>query len=206
MIKTLITSHIVLGTIALFAGFVALLATKGNKTHRLAGKIFFYTMLASALVAIYIALMPNHENSFLLAIGIFTNYFLLSGYAALKYRNRSANILEQSISWIMLLTGILMIALPIYFNKSINIIITVFGILSIFLAIRDIFLFRKPEQLKEKWLTLHLTKMVSGYISAFSAFLVANNVFPIVYLNWFLPGIIGGFYIAYWIGKVEKSS
>lgn len=163
-------------------------------------------MLASVLVAIYIALMPNHENSFLLAIGIFTNYFLLSGYAALKYRNRSANILEQAISWIMLLTGILMIALPIYFNKSINIIITVFGILSIFLAIRDIFLFRKPEQLKEKWLTLHLTKMVSGYISAFSAFLVANNVFPIVYLNWFLPGIIGGFYIAYWIGKVEKSS
>lgn len=196
--------HAGFGGIALIFGLVALIAKKGNFIHKKSGKVFFYSMLLSAVTALIISILPNHENPFLFAIGIFSSYFILTGYRALRFKkNNPELILDQIISWIMLLTGITMIFYPVIMNSSINIVLTVFGIVGLLFAIRDIRLYKQAEKLKKGWLKLHSGKMIGGYIAATTAFVVVNELFPGFY-GWFIPGIIGGIYITYWMMKLGR--
>lgn len=105
----------------------------------------------------------------------------------------------------MIVTGVLMIFLPVLLNKSINLILLVFAVTGISFSVRDLILFKNAKRLKEGWLKLHLGKMMGGYISAATAFVVVNNVFP-SYFGWFIPGIIGGFVITYWMRKVTTQN
>lgn len=203
--QILIIIHATLGGLALLFGAIALSVKKGGKIHKSTGKLFFYTMLGSAIVALVISTLPHHKNPFLFTIGVFSSYFLITGYLALKYRNSNLNLaIDKLVSWMMIITGFAMILYPIYLTAKPNIIMTVFGLIGIVFSIRDIKLFTKHEKLKSMWLKLHLSKMIAGYISALTAFMVVNNFFhPLI--GWLGPGIIGGFYIAYWIRKVDLS-
>jgi len=80
-----------------------------------------------------------------------------------------------------------------------------FGTAGIIFSVRDLMLFNKPDFLKKNWLNLHLSKMIAAYIAAVTAFIVVNNVIPGIYA-WFAPGIIGGFFIRYWIQKLRQKS
>jgi len=98
-----------------------------------------------------------------------------------------------------------MIFLPILIIKNINIILFVFGFFGIIFSIKDLLLFKNKTKLRKGWLKLHLGKMLGGYISASTAFVVVNNFFPSIY-GWFIPGIIGGFIIAYWTRKIKNKT
>ena len=50
-----------------------------------------------------------------------------------------------------------------------------------------------------------LQKIVMCHISATTAFVVGNNFFPGFY-GWFIPGIIVGIYIIYWMNKLNKKT
>ena len=105
----------------------------------------------------------------------------------------------------MIVTAVLMILYNPIFNQRINIVLSVFGMLGLFFSIRDLVLFKDMTRLKKGWLKLHLGKMMGGYISAATAFVVVNNFFPSFY-GWFIPGIIGGIYITYWMNKLNKKT
>ena len=202
-IKVLILIHAGFGGIALLAGLVSMFAKKGLKIHKKSGLIFYYTMLTSAMTALLISVLPNHESPFLFAIGILSLYFILSGKRALRFKFKNPKLkTDKWISSIMLLTGILMIGLPIIVSGNINIIMTVFAIVAIIFSIRDLKSFANPEQLRKEWLRIHLGKMLGAYIAATTAFVVVNEFFPSPY-GWFIPGIIGGFVIVYWFRKLN---
>jgi uncharacterized membrane protein len=205
-IQILIYSHAFFGGIALISGLVALMVKKGKNTHRKSGKLFFYAMLSSALTALVIAIVPKHENPFLFSIGIFSSYFIITGYRALNFKNKNPNLkTDLIISWIMIFTAILMLLFNPIVNQKINIVLTAFGIIGLVFSIRDLVLFKNTERLQKNWLKLHLGKMIGGYIAATTAFVVVNEFFPSFY-GWFVPGIIGGIYTAYWIKKLNKKS
>tara|TARA_B110000014_G_C20107796_1_gene582891 strand:- start:1368 stop:2015 length:648 start_codon:yes stop_codon:yes gene_type:complete len=198
--------HAPMGGVSLLAGSVAIIAKKGGEIHKKAGLIFYYAMLISALTAFVISVMPNHESTFLFSVGLFSTYFLLGGYRSLKLKNKKQNIfIDQIIALIMIITGIVMIIYPIILYKSIDIVLFIFGIVVISFGIRDIRLFQNKELLQDKWLKLHIGKMTGGYIASISAFFVVNQFLPYLY-NWFLPGIIGSIYIAYWIRKINHKN
>lgn len=205
-IQILIYIHASFGGIALLTGFISMSAKKGNTIHKKFGLIFFYSMMISGITAMIVAFMPNHESPFLFAVGIFSLYFVLTGKRALKFKRENPNLkTDRMISIIMIIAGVLMILLPMILTKSINIILVVFALIGIVFSLRDLLLYKNPKRLRKAWLKLHLGKMLGGYISATTAFVVVNQFFPSVY-GWFIPGIIGGFFITYWIRKVNKEN
>ncbi len=205
-IKILIYIHAVFGGIALLSGLVSIITRKGLAVHKKAGLIFFYSLLLSSVIAMIVSFLPNHESPFLFAVAIFSLYFLLAGKRALNFKYKNTNLLlDKWISRIMIIVGILMIFIPIIFSGSFNVVLLVFAILGIVFAVRDLILFKKPEQLKRSWLKFHLGKMFGAYISTVTAFVVVNEFFPGVY-GWFIPGIVGAFFIAYWVRKVNKKT
>jgi uncharacterized membrane protein len=204
IITNLIYVHALFGGIALLSGFISLVAKKGKNIHKKSGKLFYYCMLLSALSAMIIAILPKHTSPFLFSIGIFSSYFIITGYRALQFRNEIQNLKnDKIISWIMIMTGVLMILYNPLINYRINIVLTTFGLIGLIFSARDLVLFQNKSKLKKVWLKLHLGKMIAGYIPATTAFIVVNNFFPSFY-GWFIPGTIGGFYITYWIKKLNN--
>ena len=130
----------------------------------------------------------------------------MTGKRALNFKTDNENlIIDKIISWAMLFTGLVMILYNPIFNSKINIILTVFGLVGLIFSIRDLVLYKDIKKLKKGWLKLHLGKMIGGYISATTAFVVVNNFFPSFY-GWFIPGIFGGIYITYWMMKLNKKT
>ena len=204
--RILIYSHAFLGGIALFSGMISLIAKKGKIIHRKSGKVFLFSMLTSALTALIISILPNHESAFLFSIGVFSSYLILTGYRAISYKSKNVNLtIDKIISWTMIVLAFLMIFYNPIFNNKVNIVLTVFGIVGLFLSIRDLILYKNTARLTAGWLKLHLGKMIGGYISATTAFVVVNDFFPSFY-GWFIPGIIGGFYITYWMNKLKNKA
>ncbi|MFK8045850.1 MAG: DUF2306 domain-containing protein [Crocinitomicaceae bacterium] len=202
-IKILIVLHATFGGIALLTGLISMIAYKGKNLHKKSGKLFVFTMITSGTTALLIAVLPNHENPFLFAIGIFSTYLAFTGYRALRFKKKLVNIrIDTIIAWIMALTGIMMIILPVALTQKFNIVLGVFGIIGISLAVQDLRLFRNKDKLKKGWLKLHIGKIMGGYISAVTAFIVVNQIIPGVY-GWLAPTVIGSVFIGYWFRKVR---
>ena len=196
--------HAPLGGIALLTGGISLIVKKGNNVHKKSGKIFFFSMLFSAISAFIISVLPNHESPFLFSIGLFSTYFLISGLRSLKFKRKEFQLkTDKIIAYLITLTGIAMILYPVLLFSKLNIILTVFGVVGIVFGLRDLKLFKDIKRLKKNWLKLHLGKMTGGYIAAVSAFFVVNQILPGIW-NWFIPGIIGSGYITYWMIKLNK--
>jgi len=205
-IQIFIYMHAALGGIALITGFISMVAKKGKTIHKKSGLLFFYSMMLSGIIALVVAVLPKHESPFLFAVGVFSLYFVLTGKRALHFKLEKPDLrADKWISKIMILTGVLMILLPIVLTKRIHIVLVVFAIIGIVFSVRDLKLFKNPEQLRKGWLKLHLGKMIGGYISATTAFVVVNEYFPSFY-GWFIPGIIGGFIITYWMRKLKTKT
>lgn len=198
--------HAPLGGIALLAGGISLIAKKGNNVHKKSGRVFFFSMLFSAISAFIISVLPNHESPFLFSIGLFSIYFLISGLRSLKFKQKEFQLkTEKIIAYLITLTGIVMILYPVLLFSKLNIILTLLGVVGIVFGLRDLKLFKDIKRLKKNWLKLHLGKMTGGYIAATSAFFVVNQILPGIW-NWFVPGIIGSGYITNWMIKLNKNN
>ena len=202
--KILIILHASMGGIALIGGTVALIAKKGSKSHRQSGKVFYIAMLLSCVAALIVAIIPNHKNPFLFAIGVFSIYLILTGQRALTFKQTTPNLtIDKIISTAMIITGIGMITLPLILSGVINIILSVLGTIGLIFAIRDLTLYQTPKRLKSKWLKLHIGKMTGGFIAAVSGFVVVNQLLPGLFA-WFVPSVLGGLVITFWMRKVGK--
>lgn len=189
--------------IALTAGGGSISVRKGSKPHVFMGKVFVVSMLISAFSAMLIAVLPGHENPFLFSIGIFSSYFVIGGYRSKKYTKPDLNLtFDKLVSLTMFITGIVMIAFPIVLCGKINIVLTVFGFGGMFSAIIDFRSYKNIDRLRLHWLPSHIGKMMGGYISASTAFVVVNELLPGIWA-WFGPTIPGTIFIIYRINRVK---
>jgi uncharacterized membrane protein len=203
VVTVLIYIHAGFGGLALLFGTLAIVFKKGSNRHRSSGKYFFYSMIISAVVALVIASFPGHYSPFLFSIALFSLYFLMTGYRALRFKKQVTSVTIDSVgNLLMLLIAICMVFLPVIINGAINIGLLVFGVFGIIATLNTLRVLRNKDTLKEHWLRMHLGNMMGGYIAAVSAFAVVNQILPSLY-NWFAPGIIGGVYIYYWMRKIR---
>ena len=200
-IQGLIIVHAVSGSLGLLAGLIALIVKKGGLIHRRFGLLFYYSMLGATASALIISVSPNHESIFLFVVGIFSSYFVMSGDRALRFKSEIPNYVDYTITIIMIITGIVMIAVSPLLVGKINPVLTVFGSAGLVFSMRDLIFFREPERLKKNWLKMHLGKMMGAYIASVTAFIIVNQIIPGIF-GWIAPGMIGGVFIAVWSRRI----
>jgi uncharacterized membrane protein len=197
--KIFLGIHILSGFTALFSGFIAIVAQKGKKVHKITGLTFFISMIMVCVSAILISLMK--DNRFLLHIGIFSFYLVYSGYRSVKNKSLIPSIMD----WVLLLTAFVNCLVMVWSGQ---LVLIVFGLLGASLAAQDAKLFydiiKQNEILKNKWLLRHISMMLGGYIATFTAFIVVNiSLQSLPWLPWLLPTIVGTPLIAYWTKKYQ---
>lgn len=186
--------HIATGFAALTAGTIIMVMKKGHKPHRLLGKIFFMTMIGVVASALFISLTKG--NQFLMHMAIFVWYQNYAGWRAIQDKSLKANGLDWAVVFMAAINGVVMVS-------TFNIVLLVFGALSIFLVLQDIntqLLLRKGKELRKlSWLRKHIGMMVGAYIGTFTAFLVVNiNDFEPAWLLWLLPTAVLVPLMRYW--------
>ncbi|MBK7426842.1 MAG: DUF2306 domain-containing protein [Saprospiraceae bacterium] len=189
--------HIIAGMSALVCGLIALLLRKGSSRHKLNGNIFFYSMIGVAITALFISAFKS--NDFLFYIGLFSLFMTLSGKRAIQNKTSSPDKIDILILILGFGTGIWMLA-------ELNIVLRVFGALSLLLALGDVNVYykvyRKLAIPANTWLIRHIRHMVGSYISTATAFLVVNIQFDPAWIMWLIPTAFGTPVIIYWVRKI----
>ncbi|MFM2392209.1 MAG: hypothetical protein RLZZ546_186, partial [Bacteroidota bacterium] len=83
--KIMLIVHIIGGGTSLLIGLLILFLQKGDKRHIFLGSIFFWSMLCASIVSIPMSIF--HPNIFLMLIGIWTIYMLITGKRFLKIKS-----------------------------------------------------------------------------------------------------------------------
>ena len=133
---------------------------------------------------------------------------VLAWNRALTFKQKTkkkANILDQSISGLMLMDSILMIIVGILglFQKNDTSMLNLFFVGSgALLTIKDYQMFKSFTKNKNKWLKNHLGRMIGARIASLTAFMVAGLHNGTLFF-WLAPMIIGTLYIVYRKGKLK---
>ncbi len=208
LIKTLIYIHAFFGGLGLMAGIVSILVRKGGKVHKTWGKIFSVSMIISSVLSLIVACFPGHENMFLFLIGIFTIYMVLAGNRALTLKisiKSKADLIDKSVSYIMLIIAFLMMILGIICllkDNSLWKLYFFFGSIGLFMTYRDFKAFKQFKTDNKVAVVSHIGRMVGAFITSVTAFIVAGLSISNLVV-WLLPTILGIPYIIFWTRKMK---
>ncbi len=206
LFQALTILHVISGGIGLVTGTINIARKKGDKTHRLVGRLFFYGMLLSSLSALVMAVM--HYKYFLFIVGIFTFYMTCMGQRYLSLKELQKGQKPKWFDWglIMLMTlfGLCFLVYGINLlinSNSFGVVLVVFGVLSLLFVKKDVSVLRGNVKEKNYWLLLHLQRMLGAYIAAATAFLVVNNTVLPGVIAWLLPTVVIVPFIVKWSRK-----
>jgi uncharacterized membrane protein len=160
--------HIAAGFTALLTGLIAIISRKGQRLHRINGKIYFWSMLTVAVSAAIMSLMKDLD--FFLMLSVFSFYSAYSGFMAIRNKTRTA----RSLDWLMLMGAVVTCGFMI---SSGNIILIVFGSIFTLFCLRDArdFLRKQSPTIRSMhWLIIHIGRMLAAYIATTTAFVVVN--------------------------------
>jgi uncharacterized membrane protein len=208
IIEIFIYIHAFFGGVGLITGIASIIVKKGRLNHKRLGKWFSWSMIISSVISLVIARMPNHINTFLFLIGIFTIYMVLAGNRALSFKSvkkTKGNLTDKLVSGIMALSALLMIGFGInglIKGYSHSILFLFFGIIGLFLPYGDYKLFKTTLENRKLWLINHLSRMLGALIASVTAFIVAGMHQDTLWA-WITPSVLGTVYIVYWIKKTK---
>lgn len=188
--------HVLAGVIALVAGFVAIVTTKGGKRHNTAGKTYVVAMSVVVVTAVPLAVVT--ENWFLLAIAVFTGYLVFAGVRVISRRRSRADneeLIDVSGHGIMLVAGIGMVIAggvdTVVGISGLGPVLVVFGGVGVGLAIRELRTLRKPVHEQIPWFRRHIGFMGGAYIATVTAAITVNLPMLPPLVRWLGPTVIG---------------
>ena len=221
MTKLALILHVIAGTIALFAGIVAVSSRKGAGAHRLAGTVFVVSMLVMAMFADYLAVaIPEQIPN--LFIGTFTIYLVVTAWLAVRHE-RSVGVPEKIALLVVLCLCVpfailsfqlalgsepfLKTAIPL--EGPVRVAIYTFTCLTALAAIGDIRLVRAGGITGARRIGRHLWRMCAGLtFAAGSAFtnglprLLPKTVHvPLFFL--FVPQLLSLVVLVFWMVRVR---
>ena len=183
--------HILAGSLTLISGLIAMTSKKGQATHRLSGKIFFWSMAVTTLLGLNAGIFRPEFHIFI-PIAIISFYQAATGYRILFIKTLNEGQKPEVVDWIltigMLLTSAVFVILGIL-NLSTDlffaIVLFAFSTIGLYCCGVDIYNYTQKPKNKFYWLFIHIFRMSHGFIAALTAFLVNNaKLFP------FLPQVL----------------
>ena len=207
--KVILIFHIIGGTIGLLTGILNILRKKGDKNHKLVGKVFFTSMMTAGVSSLILASI--HTNYFLFMVGVFTLYMVGSGQLYLKHNaSPISNRIGLTITTLMLIAGVLFIGfgvLVLIKTKLFGLVFITFGGVGLLFVRQDFINHKVQSAIKNYWLIAHLQRMTGGFIASMTAFLVIiAKYFPQQipgFVYWLLPTFIFTPLIINWSRKYE---
>lgn len=183
--------HILAGSLTLLSGLIAMISKKGQSVHRLAGKLFFWSMTVTTILGLNAGIFrPNYQ--IFIPIAIISFYQAASGYRILFIKTLNKGQKPKVVDWAltigMLLTSFVFVLLGIMNLSSdifYSIVLFSFSTIGLYCCGVDLYNYIKKPTNKFYWLFIHIFRMSHGFIAALTAFLVNNSkLFP------FLPQVL----------------
>jgi uncharacterized membrane protein len=209
-VQTLLIIHVVSGFTALVTGFLSMLNRKGDKKHRLTGKIFFCGMTGVFITAITLSVI--RPNPFLFMVGFFSYYLACSGYRALSLKKlelQKPALLDWLIHGIGFSFGVGLMFFSLTWFQSRGawgFVPFLFGILCLTTAIKELRSFYRPTH-KLSRLISHGSQMGAAFAATFTAFIVVNfTLGSLTWMLWILPGVMIGAWIARNLRMLKQST
>jgi len=215
IIQFALYTHVLVGSLSLLTGAVAIFSTKGKSTHIFAGKIYFWAMTAVFITGIIIA--GYKFNRFLFLIAFLSYYSVFCGVRSLKLKQLHKGQKPQWYDWaagiINGVANLFFIGLGVYyislrgFGSGGALLSVGFGIGGLLLSYTNLEPFINPPKKAYHWYMSHIGNMMGGYIATFTAFLstmVTRFDLMNPFLAFALPSLIGVPLLIYWQKKIEK--
>ena len=208
-LRIMLWIHIAGGASALLTGMGAMLTKKGSPIHKKFGKIYFWSMTAVFVGALFNAL--GHHKDFLLMVAFFSYYMTVRGYRMVYLKNLSTGQKPIWIDWtITMVSGIFILFLlgwgiyTVIRGSGMGIVGITFGLIGGSFLVQDVRNFFTPPLEKMHWWYGHIASMGGSYISAVTAFVVVNiQLEQFNWMLWVLPAAIGGTIIGRTIRKYK---
>lgn len=192
--------HGICGAVIFISALLLFALEKGNKLHRLIGKIYFYAWPVILITGYLI-------GSLVIVAIVFMGFYLaITGVRFAQRKNKPF----QSIDHIIILIAALVVLFMLYAtivlvskgNLGFAIVAGIFTALYTFVVSADAsaHVFHKPiikPKQASNWYLLHLTRMNLSFLTAVSAFAAVQQVFERAELNFILPGLLGAFVVRY---------
>jgi hypothetical protein len=198
--------HVAAGVLAIAAGVVALLTTKGGLHHRRAGKVFVASMaVVVATVFPLLAFDPTGFRVFLALVAVFSGYLAFSGDRVLG-RKRPVDG-PAALDWTA--AGAVVLAClalggwgvaELLDGTTFGVVMVVFGGIGLAFGATDLRSFRAGDG-RPAWLVTHLQRMLGAFIAAVSAVSAVNLTPYLGVAAWLWPTAVGVPLIAYWSQK-----
>jgi hypothetical protein len=208
LISILLILHITGGTLALISAPIAIALRKKTPKHRIAGRVYFYSMLLVTATALIIA--GYKSNPFLFMVGVFSFYSIWDARRALEQKQLHTGQKAKWYDWAVITITLLFNVGLLYFGtrlllagKSFGWVAVAFGGIGITLVTRSLQRFIKRPTDPKHWLYRHVTGMMAGYIATVTAFLAVNITFLPGLVVWLSPTVIGTVVISYLITRLK---
>ncbi|WP_420402251.1 hypothetical protein [Nisaea sp.] len=202
----LLNAHIAAGVVSLGAAAIAIAAPKGRRVHRLSGRVFVLAMTAVFASAVMLSLRTN--DLFLLTVGIFSYYMVLSGYRALylKHPTTSADLrfrigaLDKGAAQFTLIACSGLSAYgAVYWYTDLAPVLMILGGIGALMALLDLRRFRSKNVEPARWFFTHMIRMLGGTIASVTAFMVTNLDMLPPLVRWLGPTLVGTVAITIWV-------
>lgn len=208
---TLLTIHIIAGTIGIITGFVALFAVKGAALHRKIGVVFVVAMLTMAILGATIAAAFNAAPEINVPVGLLTAYLVITSLmtvrpiaSASRRLDIGLMLLAMALTLTLVITGFNMAAGPLAKFAGV---FFIFALIALLATAGDIRMLRSGPLQGTFRLARHLWRMSTALlIAAFSFFIGQAKVIPkpirIVPLL-LIPPLVVLVTMLYWLWRVR---
>jgi uncharacterized membrane protein len=207
LFNPLLFIHILTGGLSLVCGTVVLLSKKGNGLHRCLGKVYFYSLFVSCLVALPMCYL--HPNLFLATISIISLYMLHSGMRYIQIKDVSDfNSTDRVVIGVMAVVsatfsvwGLLLLVQ----QNNFGLVLLILGLITLNFVRQDLLCLLGINKYSNFGLVRHLQRLCGSYISSLTAFVVVNNTFLPGVVAWLLPAAVIAPIIVWWSRRWGKN-
>lgn len=208
---TLLTIHIIAGSVGIITGFVALFAVKGATLHRKIGIVFVVAMLTMSLLGATIAAAFNAAPQINVPVGLLTAYLVITSLMTVRppaSGSRGLNIglmlLAMALTATLVFSGLNMAAGPLAKFAGV---FFIFALIALLATVGDIRMLRSGPLQGTFRLARHLWRMSTALlIAAFSFFIGQAKVIPkpirIIPLL-LIPPLVVLVTMLYWLWRVR---